>query len=105
MARARARAHVWSHRQALKRTKIRLDGPIGSENLGVEHGLEVFDREVDGRYNGVSSHGDKLGPVVNGTAEQARGADESDRAQCNGKERTDRITLGRWSRRQLPCRP
>ena len=76
MARARVRAHVWSHRHALKRTAIRLDGPIGSENLGVEHGLEVFDREVDGRYNRVCCHGDKLGPVVNGTAERARSQKE-----------------------------
>ncbi len=49
ITRARARAHVRSHRHTLKRTAILLDGPIGSENLGVEHVLEVLDGEVDGR--------------------------------------------------------
>jgi hypothetical protein len=62
-------------------------GAIGPKNLVVEHPLEVLDREVDGRCNGVSCHGDKLGPVVNGNAaEQACGAYKSERAQRNGKE-------------------
>ena len=86
-ARALARARARSYRHALQLTAILPRGAVGPKNLVVEHPLEVLDREVDGRCNGVSCNGDKLGPVVNGNAaEQACGAYKSERAQRNGKE-------------------
>ena len=89
-AQARARPRVQSYRRALLLTAILPDGAVGAKHLGVEHTLEVLDREVDGRCNGVIRHGEKLGPVVNEIAEQAHGAYESERAQRN---RTDLLAV------------
>ncbi len=82
---ALAQARVRSFSGALQLTAVLQDGAVGPENHGVEPPLEVLDREVDSRCKGVNGHGDKLGPVVNGTAEQARGVHESEGAQRNGK--------------------
>ena len=86
LARARVRARARSFIRAIQLTAILPHGAAGPKNLGVELPLEVPERQVEGCCTGVRRHGDKLGPVVHVSAEQARGAYESERAQRNGKE-------------------
>ena len=86
LARARAWARARSFIRAFQLTAILPHGAARPKNLGVELPLEVPERQVEGCCTGVRRHGDKLGPVVHVSAEQARGAYESERAKRIGKE-------------------